>query len=104
VPEFQLVLQFRGAAIEDLDEMIEVEDALLTMLEGREELAGHAIGSSTRNIFIATDDPDATFRRLTPFLSRAHLLVPLVAAARPLNEERYCILWPRDRRDDFSLV
>jgi hypothetical protein len=104
VPDFQLVLQFRGASIEDLDELLEVEDALLTILEGREELAGHEIGGSARNIFIATDDADTTFGRLKPFLAHAHLLVSVIAAARPMDEARYRILWPRDRRDEFSLV
>jgi len=104
VPAFQLVLQFRGASIEDLDELLEVEDALIEMLEDREELAGHDIGTRARNIFIVTDDPDATFRRLSPFLERARLLIRLIVAARPVNEERYRILWPPDRRAEFSLA
>jgi hypothetical protein len=103
VPSFQLVLQFRGASIQDVDEVLEVEDALIEMLGDREELAGHDIGERVRNIFIATDDPDATFRRLMPFLERAHLLEHLVAAARPVHAERYRVLWPPDRSDRFSL-
>ncbi len=103
MPSFQLVLQFRGASIQDLDEVLEVEGALFEMLGDREELAGHDIGERARNIFIATDDPDATFRRLMPFLERAHLLAHLVAAARPAHEERYRVLWPPDRPDGFSL-
>ena len=92
VPHFQLVLQFRGTSIEDLDEVLEVEDALFEMLSEHEELSGHDIGSSARNILIATDDPDATFRRLTPFLERLRLLPQLIAAARPANDGRYRIL------------
>src|SRR4030095_15139873 len=103
MPGFQLVLQFRGTSIEDLDELLEVEGALFEMLEDREELAGHEIGTSARTIFIVTDNPDATFRRLTPFLERARLLVPLIGAARPVNEDRYRILWPPDRAAPFSL-
>jgi hypothetical protein len=104
VPAFQLVLQFRGAAIEDLDELLEVEAALFEILEDREELAGHAIGTRARNIFIVTDDPDATCRRLTPFLERARLLVSLLVAARAMNEECYRILWPADHHGGFSLT
>jgi hypothetical protein len=103
VPAFQLVLQFRGTAIEDLDELLEVEDALFEMLGDREELAGHDIGDGVRNILIATDDPDATFRGLMPFLERAHLLADLVAAARAVHEKRYRVLWPPDQPDVFSL-
>jgi hypothetical protein len=104
VPAFQLILQFRGASIEDRDELLGVEDALFEMLEDGEELAGHEIGTGARNIFIATDDPDATFRRLTPFLERARLLLALTVAARPVHEEHYRILWPPDHRAGFSLT
>jgi hypothetical protein len=104
VPAFQLVLQFRGASIEDLDEVLGVEDALFEMLEDGEELAGHEIGTHARNIFIGTEDPDATLRRLTPFLERAGLLGALTVAARPVKEARYRILWPRGRHAGFSLV
>ena len=104
MPAFQLVLQFRGPAIEDPDELLEIEAALFELLEQREELAGHAVGTSARNIFIVTDDPDATFRRLTPFLERARLLVSLIVAARAMNEERYRILWPPDHHGGFSLT
>jgi hypothetical protein len=104
VPAYHLVLQFRGTSIEALDELLEVEDALFEMMEDREELAGHDIGADARNIFIATDDPDATFRRLTSFLERARLLDALIVAARPESGERYRILWPPDRPDGFSLT
>lgn len=104
MPAFQLVLQFRGAAIEALDELLEVEDALFEMMEGSEEIADHDIGTHARNIFIVTDDADATFRRLTPFLERACLLEALIVAARPVDGERYRILWPPDQRCGFSLT
>jgi hypothetical protein len=104
VPAFQLVLQFRGASIEDLDELLGVEDALFEMLEEGEELAGHDVGAGARNIFIDTDDPDATFRRLKPFLERAGLLDALTVAARPVGEERYRTLWPPGQRAGFSLT
>ena len=57
-----------------------------------------------RNILIVTDDPDATFRHLTPFLQRARLLVSLVVAARAANEGRYRVLWPADHQGEFSLA
>ena len=104
MPAFQLVLQFRGTSIEDLDELLEIEAALFEILEHPEEVAGHDIGDGARNILIVTDDPDATFRHLTPFLQRAHLLVSLVVAARAANEGRYRVLWPADHQGEFSLA
>ena len=104
MPAFQLVLQFRGTSIEDLDELLEIEAALFEILEHPEEVAGHDIGDGARSIFIVTDDPDATFRHLTPFLQRARLLVSLVVAARAANEGRYRVLWPADHQGEFSLA
>jgi hypothetical protein len=104
VPAFQLVLQFRGASVEDLDELLTVEDALFEMLGEGEELAGHDVGARARNIFIDTEDPDATFRRLTPFLERADLLNALTVAACPASEARYRMLWPPGQGAGFSLT
>ena len=104
MPYFQLVLQFRGAAIEDLDEVLEVEDALSEILDDDEVLAGRAIGSDARNIFIVTGDPAATLARLLPFLERARLDAALTAATRAVTEERYTVVWPPGRRGEFSLA
>jgi len=103
MPASQLVLQFRGAGVEDLDEVLEVEDALFEMLADAEEMDGHDITARARNIYILTDNADATFRRLAPFLERAHLLDDVIAAARALPTESFTLLWPRDRHEAFSL-
>lgn len=102
MPSFELVLQFRGRAVEDADEVMEVEDALFEMLRDGEALEGHEIGAAARNICVVTGDAEATFGRLAPFLARARLIDAVIAAARPLPGERYTVLWPRDHPDPFS--
>jgi hypothetical protein len=104
MPYFQLVLQFRGTAIEDLDEVLEVEDALTEILDDGEVLAGHDIGSHARNIFVVTADVGATLARLLPFLERARLAGALTAATRPVNDDHYTIVWPHGQRGEFSLA
>ena len=101
---FDLVLQFRGRSVEDLDELLEVEDALFEMLAVGEDLDGHEVGAHARNIHIATTDAEATFRRLQPFLTAARLLDGAIAAARPLAGGRYTVLWPRAHREAYSLT
>jgi hypothetical protein len=101
---FDLVLQFRGRSVEDLDELLEVEDALFEMLAVGEELDGHEVGAHARNIHIATADAEATFRRLLPFLTDARLLDGVIAAARPFPGGSYTVLWPRAHRAAFSLT
>lgn len=101
---FDLVLQFRGRSVEDLDELLEVEDALFEMLAVGEDLDGHEIGADARNIHIATADAEATFRRLQPFLSDARLLDGVIAAARPMESGSYIVLWPHAHPAPFSLT
>jgi hypothetical protein len=100
----QLVLQFRGTAVEDVDEVREIEDALFEMLDEGEELAGHDVLASARNIYILTAAPEATFRRLEPFLARARLLDAVAAAFRSPGSAAFTRLWPAGRREPFSLA
>jgi hypothetical protein len=71
VPGYSLTLAFRGRAVEDLEELLEVEDALYEMVAGTEEMDGHEIAPHARLVFVLTDDAEATFRRLQPFLRNA---------------------------------
>ncbi len=100
---WQLILQFRDRAIEDVDEVAQFEDALHEMLEGAEALDGHAIGPAARNVFVVTEDPAVTFARLLPFLARARLDAGMSAAFRREGEDALTPLWPPGR-DAFSLT
>jgi len=95
----RLTLAFRGRAVEDLEEVLEVEDALCEMLAGAEELDGHEVTSQARLIFVLTDDADITFRRLLPFLRNAALLPHLTASAMPVAGGAAAILWPSAAAD-----
>ncbi len=103
MPASRLVLQFRGRAIEDADEVAEVEDALFEMLADGEALDGHDIFVAARNVYVLTDDPAGAFRRFEPFLARAGLADGLVAAYRPHAADAYTILWPHAPAAPFSL-
>lgn len=94
MPGYSLTLAFRGRAVEDLEELLEVEDALYEMLAGGEEMDGHEITPQARLLFVLTDDADATFRRLLPFLRNAQLLEHLTATAAPLAGGDAVVLWP----------
>ncbi|MFO1315600.1 MAG: hypothetical protein U1F58_08335 [Burkholderiales bacterium] len=102
--DVQLVLQFRGSAVEDVDEVTEIEDALFEMLEHGESLDGHDVRAGARNIYILTAAPEATFRRLEPFFARARLLDALTVAFRPPAADTFTILWPADHRKPFALA
>jgi hypothetical protein len=102
MPVFELVLQFRGSRVETEDEIVEIEDALFELLADGETVEGHEVGPAARNISVVTDDAEATFRRLAPFLARALLIDHVIAAARPVAADRYTLLWPQVRDQVFS--
>lgn len=99
---YELVLQFRGRRVETEDEIGEIEDALFELLEDGERWDGHEVLAGARNICVTTRDANATFARLTPFLSQAGLLDHVIAAARPLADGAYVTLWPHGHAEDFS--
>jgi hypothetical protein len=99
---YELVLQFRGRRVETEDEIVEIEDALLEILEDDELWDGHEVLASARNISVTTRDPKATFARIAPFLASAGLIGHVVAAARPLAGEAFTTLWPHDHGQAFS--
>ena len=91
---YELVLQFRGRRVETEDELIEIEDAMFELLGDGEAWDGHEVGVDARKITIVTNDAQATFDRLAPFLARAALIEHVVAAARPLRGDDYTTIWP----------
>lgn len=94
MPGYSLALAFRGRAVEDLEELLEVEDALYEMLAASEEMDGHEVTPQARLVYVLTDDPHATFRRLQPFLRNARLLEHLTASATPADGGDPVVLWP----------
>lgn len=99
MPGYSLTLAFRGRAVEDLEEVLEVEDALYELLADSEEMDGHELTAQARLVFVLTDDADATFRRLQPFLRNAHLLDHLTATAAPVAGGDTFVLWPAASAD-----
>jgi hypothetical protein len=55
------------------------------------------------NIFVSTDDPQATFKRVEATLRTHPLWVDLKAAFRAKDQHYYSVLWPESLRD-FSVA
>jgi hypothetical protein len=94
---FELILSFRGPRVETEDEVVEIEDALFELLGEGERWEGHEIDAAARTIHIATDDAQATFARLSPFLERAGLIEHVIAVARTAAGAHETMLWPSPR-------
>lgn len=93
--DFELVISFRGRKVETEDEVVEIEDALVELLEAGESWDGHEVRAAARNVSVLTPDAQATLSRILPFLSAAGLIDHVTVAARPLASETFVTLWPR---------
>jgi hypothetical protein len=92
--KYQLALQFPANSIRDYDEMIALEDVLIETLGTSAKVDGHDCGSGEINIFIHTDEPEKTFKRIRDAVAKREILPNLVAAYRELLGQEYTVLWP----------
>jgi hypothetical protein len=102
--KYQLVLQFCGDSLNDLDALVALEDELIEELGDSADVDGHDRGSGANHIFILTSDPAATFRRLRPVLERTQQLQVVRAAYREVDGERYTVIWPEGSRRKFTVA
>jgi hypothetical protein len=100
--KYQLALQFPGRSTTDYDTMVALEAALAATLGEGAEVDGHDVGSEAMNLFILTDDPQATFAMAKPLLERHGQLEWVTAAYREADADRYTVIWPPDCRKEFQ--
>ncbi len=102
--DYQLVLQFSGDSIKDYDTMLSLEDDLATQLGDVADVDGHDVGSGETNIFIITADPIAAFRRSQAALKRNLRMQGVTAAYRPVDGDKYTVIWPEGSKKEFVIV
>jgi hypothetical protein len=68
---------------------------LIDQLSGAGEVDGHDCGSGEANIFILTDNPTETFRRVKTILKEGELWERLRVAYREVAGDDYTVLWPK---------
>ena len=61
---YQLVVQIKPAQPDDFDRLVNWENALIEHLAMSAEADGHDLGAGEFNVFIFTDDPSGTFRKI----------------------------------------
>ena len=95
---YQLVVQIKPASSDDFRGLVHWEDALIEHLAKYAEVDGHDLGSGEFNVFIFTDDPSETFRRIQDLPETGPLSPAMTAAYRPVDSEDYIVLWPHHPR------
>ncbi len=81
--EYQLVIQWSGAALIDYDSLIAVELELSDALPRSDDVDGHDMGCGEANIFIPTREPRRTFERASAVLERLGLIGTAHVAFHP---------------------
>ena len=99
-----LVLQFRGDTPADLDAIVSLEGQLMDRLAGGAHVDGHDVGSGETNIFIHAKSVTDAFESIKPVLERAGLLDAVVVASRPMDGERYSVIWPSGFKREFRVA
>jgi len=100
---YQLVLQFRGEALEkfrgvgDFEAPLQKEPDLWKMFDGIDH-GGHGA-----NLFFYTARPAETLERIRPVLGLEKMVPGFVAAYRMVAQETFRILWPVDSQAIFKL-
>ena len=102
--EYQLVLQFRGGTLKDLEAIAALEERLALHLADLAKVDGHDIGSGEANVFLITSDPIGTFGAIQPVLDHANLLTGATVAYRPSHSNDYSVLWPAHFDEVFRVA
>ena len=95
--KYQLVIQFPGESEDDFDHLIEIEDEFEEKLTDSSVVDGHDFGSGEMNIFILTNEPVETFKKVKTIIDGKDDYISVMRAAyRDIESEVFTILWPND--------
>jgi hypothetical protein len=92
--QYQLVLQWPASSVDDHDDMVALEEFLIENL-AHGEVDGHDGGQGEMNIFILTDDPEATFASVKALLEKRRAWIDIRIAYRETTRDGYHVLWPK---------
>ncbi len=105
---YQLVLQFQGDDEETIDKVIELEDQLISVLDGSKiaEVDGHEPGEGVVNLFLNTKNPSKVWEKIEPLVETAASedLEIAAVAYRDSGGEDFTVLWPADFEGEFVVV
>lgn len=102
--QYQLILRFRKASLENAEQIVALEKALAEPLRGSATLDGHDIGARNIDLFILSADPASSFRRSKLALEALGLLDKVVAAYRLEGGARFTVVWPLGYGRKFTLT
>ena len=91
---YQLVLHSTASSMADFDRPVSLETKLMEALDDTGIVDGHDFGSGKFNIFVLTNEPNATFTQAHQVILDEAIPNELRSAYREASGEDYVILWP----------
>ena len=101
--DYQLVIKFWRKSLEDEAFLATIEGELKEALGGTAEVDGFDVSSKEINLFVLTDDPRHSFRRVRSVLEKMGIVHGVSAAFRLVGGARFTSLWPLRATRKFTL-
>ncbi|MDR7099301.1 hypothetical protein J2X04_001648 [Lysobacter niabensis] len=101
--DYQLVIKFWRKSLEDEAFLATIENELKQALGKAAEVDGYDVSPKEINLFVLTDDPRHSFRRVRDVLERLGVLRGISAAFRLVGGARFTSIWPLRATRKFTL-
>ena len=101
--DYQLVIKFWRKSLEDEAFLATIEGELKEALGATAEVDGFDVSSKEINLFVLTDDPRHSFRRVRSVLEKMGIVHGVSAAFRLVGGARFTSLWPLRATRKFTL-
>lgn len=101
--DYQLVIKFWRKSLEDESFLATIESELKDALGGTAEVDGFDLSPKEINLFVLTDDPRHSFRRVRGVLERMGIQHGVSAAFRLVGGAQFTSLWPLRATRKFTL-
>ena len=86
----------------DLDDLISLEEKLISAVGSRGNVDGHDVGAGEANIFILTEVPIEVLRDCIPVVQQSPFSA-FTAGYRDLKSDSYERMWPRGGSSPFMV-
>lgn len=101
--DYQLVIKFWRKSLEDEAFLAAIENELAQALGSSAMVDGYDVSAKEINLFVDTDDPRHSFRRIKSVLETLGIERGVSAASRLAGGARFTSLWPLRATRKFTL-
>ena len=101
--KYQLVLQWPGVSVADYNRLVSLEKTIMDGLGDIGIVDGHDFGSGEMNIFVHTDKPNPTFKKIKALVAVWENFKELKVGYRDFDEDDDTPIYPKGLKQ-FSVI